>query len=61
MNAAQNGHKEEVKLLIQAGADVNYRRTPGTDYIQEKTALEFARKMRNQSIVQILKQAGAQE
>jgi len=52
--AAFFGHKEIVKLLIQAGADVNAK-----EYEYGRTALYYAREEGHEEIVQLLLEAGA--
>jgi ankyrin repeat protein len=55
MLAAERGHTETAKALIDAGADVNAKGKGN------KTALMLAAKMGHTGIVEILKQAGARE
>jgi ankyrin repeat protein len=50
--AAENGHIEIVKLLIAAGADLNYSGVGGT-------ALQLAIKSKQEEIAKFLRQAGA--
>lgn len=49
------GHSEVVKILLEAGADVNAKSSEG------KTALNFAERWENKVIVDLLKEAGAEE
>ncbi len=51
--AAENGHAEIVRLLLDRGADINRRDFEG------KTALDRAREAGHAEIVQILERAGA--
>ena len=53
LGAAYNGHTDIVKILLEAGADVNARDGYGL------TALQLAEKYRRAEIVEILKKAGA--
>ena len=53
MFAAQNGHKNLVKTLLEAGADVNGRSQEG------QTALSLARTRRRFSVMRLLVGAGA--
>jgi ankyrin repeat protein len=53
MKAAQQGNKQMVRLLIDEGADVNE-----ADYTG-RTALDWAKSSRKQSVVDVLVQAGA--
>ena len=55
MAASANGHKEVVKALISAGANVNAKANDWTG----TTALRFASRKGHTEIVNILKQAGA--
>lgn len=55
MGAVAAGHVEAVRALLAAGADVNMRASDGT------TALAFAKRTGNASLVELLKQAGARE
>ncbi|NIR13822.1 MAG: ankyrin repeat domain-containing protein, partial [Desulfobacterales bacterium] len=51
--AAKKGHREIVKALVAAGADVNARTTGGV------TALFAAESEGHTAVVEILKKAGA--
>jgi len=55
MNAALWGHKENVALLIDEGADINAKTTSG------ETALEFAAFSYHKDVVELLKFHGAKE
>ncbi len=50
--AAENGHLEVVKLLVAAGADLNYSSEGGT-------ALQSAKKAKQGSVVKYLQSVGA--
>lgn len=52
--AADNGHLEIVKMLIEKGADVNYRNEDLT------TALEEAHNGRHEEVVDLLLENGAE-
>ena len=58
MWAANNGHSEVVKLLLEKGAEVNAKATIKN---VEWTALKVARRMGHTDIVQLLEKAGAKE
>ena len=51
--AAENGHIDVVKLLVKAGANLNYSSTGGT-------ALQSATSAKQYAVVQYLKSVGAQ-
>ncbi len=53
MLAADEGHVNNVRVLILAGADINARDKSG------KTALEYAQENGHRVIVRLLKQHGA--
>ena len=55
MDAAIEGHAETLKILIDAGADVNATKEDGN------TALTWAAQKGHTGIVNILKRAGAKE
>jgi ankyrin repeat protein len=55
MNAAFWGHKENVALLIDEGADINAKTKSG------ETALEFAAFSYHKDVVELLKFHGAKE
>ena len=55
MRAAYSGHLEVVKLLLEAGADLNSK---GSD---EKTALTMAKERGHVEVVDFLDKAGAKE
>jgi ankyrin repeat protein len=59
MAAAMNGNAEIVRILLEAGADVNARMRPagGTP---GKTALLFAAQEGHTEIVDVLRKAGAE-
>ena len=57
--AAQQGHTEVVKLLLEKGADVNVEATAANGV--KWTALKVAKKMGRADIVQLLEKAGAKE
>ncbi len=50
--ASENGHLEIVKLLVEAGASVNYTSAQGS-------ALEYAIRAKQQSVVSYLRSRGA--
>ena len=55
MLAALYGHKKVVKILVEAGADVNAKRKDG------KTALRWATEEGHRGVAKILRNAGASE
>ena len=55
MYAAEKGHIEIVKLLLDHGADINAKDKDG------KTALDLARENNKEKIVEYLKQAKAKK
>jgi ankyrin repeat protein len=55
MQASFGGHRETVVALLEAGADVNVNDREG------RTALMLAKNTGRNEIVQLLKEAGAQE
>jgi hypothetical protein len=61
-NAAEEGHKEIVELLIAAGADVNktkeYRFQASGDYTGERTPLDLAIRRNRTEIADILRKRG---
>ena len=55
MEAAEHGHLEVVKLLLDNGAKLNTKREYGV------TALKVARKKGHNTIVELLKSRGAKD
>ena len=65
MGAAEGGHLEVVKFLIDKGADIHTRiwseRGGRPDQGEWRTALSQARKNRHMAVVQYLESLGARE
>ena len=65
MSAAEQGHLEIVRFLVDKGADVHARiwneRGGRTDAGEWRTALSQARKNRHTAVVQYLESLGARE